>query len=201
MVIHMTRFGPVPVHSTTNFSSRTLVRQPMLSGQAYARLTWGSQVPAFRQQEKRHQNLIPGKRQRSRTTEGFVQHLSQKVQRDTIRSSANLLLAGNAMMTKVSLEGLDALSPSTLLRTPTWNSDSDEKPVSPVPFPTLAHEPLTSTGNQTIVGDGPFTNHHTSISTDDIEEPTEGENDDAEFPDPTRNLTHFETLIQATSWS
>ncbi|KAF8924383.1 hypothetical protein BGZ58_001837 [Dissophora ornata] len=104
---------------------------------------WAADFLQELEREKQHlQHLAQGKRRRTHTMKGFTQQLSDKVQRETLRSNADLLLAGNAKMTQLSLAGLSAL-PSTLIRTPSWHSESDEKPGSPVPFPTLTQETLT----------------------------------------------------------
>ncbi|KAG0300518.1 hypothetical protein BGZ98_009120 [Dissophora globulifera] len=101
------------------------------------------QTPVFREQENLYfQHYSRRKRARSHTMQSVVQHLSHRVQRETLESNAALLLSGNSKLTQVSLAALGTL-PSTAVRTPSWHSESDEKSPSPVPFSMPVEEAST----------------------------------------------------------
>ncbi|KAF9993837.1 hypothetical protein BGZ79_001449 [Entomortierella chlamydospora] len=89
-----------------------------------------------------------------------------------------------------------------LRRGRTQRNVKTQKSVSLVPLPTLTRTPLTNTNNRRFIRDASSVINRMPVLADDIEGLTEDEHDDdTEFSDPTRNLKHFQTLNQSTSWS
>ncbi|KAF9346401.1 hypothetical protein BGX26_002109 [Mortierella sp. AD094] len=77
--------------------------------------------PEFLENERKY---FQEKRRQRHTMEAFTQQLSRKVQKSTLESSTDLLLAGNVAITRETLAGL-GVPPSRLLKTPSRHSESE----------------------------------------------------------------------------